>query len=331
MGVTKEDLIRAGQWLTVSDEVWEAQRQSVEDVVGNYARNDAWAGKIKKKVAVLLTGSNQGLPFLKASVESHRALGYWTVLSYDNFINPFDGCDTINYNAHMPPKDIMNLLDSFIITHPYQTWGGVSYPFIFQLRVASGIFHSFDYVLVDNSDCVIEKPEGFSKLIEMLGDGDIISSGPTLLDRSNSEIGTAGILMKSSAFIKIAKHMNDHMVPHEEYEKSTQKFGNTEGRLSMAVKELGLKAVPTIPGSCPTHINCCEQMHQPGHGTWYDLIGYRHIHGELNYAYRYKGLPPPIKYLDIRYCGPTDYSVAKAYEETKNPEVLKEWWEAGSK
>ena len=325
MGVTKADLIRSGVWLEKTDEEWTEELRTVKEVLGNYARNDSWAVKIKKNIGILLTGSTSGSPFLKGSVESHRALGYWTVLSFDNFINP--ETSDIDYNALMPPKDIMEKVDSFIITHPYQTWGGVSYPFIFQLRIASGIFHSFDYVFVNNSDCIIEKPEGIPQLIELLGDGDILSSGPAL----EREIGTAGILMRSSAFIKIAKHMNDHMVPHEEYNNSTQEFGNTEGRLAVACRQLGLKVVSTVCGSCPTHVNCCEQMHESGHGTWYDLIGFRHIHGELNYAYRYKGIPPSHKYLDVRYANPWDYAMCKAYDETKDIAVLKDWWEAGSK
>lgn len=318
MGVTREDLVRSGRWLEVSDEEWKAQLASVKQVVDCYSSNDEWAVKIKKNVGVLLTSSAYGRPYLKASLESHKALGYWTVLSYDNFINPLES--TVDWNYWMPPKDVMDLVDTFLLPH-HQRWGGVSYPFVWQLRLASGIFHSFEYVLVDNGDTVIEKPENFHKLIELLGDGDIISSGPTL----EREIGTAGILMRTSAFMKIAKHMNDHMVPFEEYEKSTQEFGNTEGRLAVACRELGLKVVTSIPGSCPTH-PVCEQLHQPGHGTWYDLIGFRHIHGEMNYAYRYKAIPPESKYLDSRFTSSNDFEATKKYEETKDIKILENWW-----
>ena len=309
--MTTEDFIRSGRYLTMPDEEWEAELATRKYVVGCYQANDSWATKIHKNVGILLTASCYGRPYLKASVESHKALGYWLVLSYDNFINP--EFPDINYNDWMPPKDVMDMVDTFLLPH-HQTWGGVSYPFMWQLRLASGILNQFEYVLVNNGDCIIEKPEGFPKMLEALGDGDILSSGPTL----PREIGTAGLLMKSSAFIKISKHMIDHIVPFTEYEKSTQEFGNTEGRLATACRDLGLKVVSCEPG-----FN--EQLHIPGTGFWYETIGFRHIHGELNYAYRYKKMPPPSKYLDERFVGGEDIKAAKAYE-TGDIEFVKNWW-----
>jgi hypothetical protein len=151
-------------------------------------------------------------------------------------------------------------------------------------------------------------------MLETLGDADIMSSGPAL----EREIGTAGLLMKSEAFIKIANHLIDHVVPFEEYEKSTQEFGNTEGRLSHAVKDLNLKQVIVEP---PYN----EQFHIPGQGYWYKTIGFRHIHGEHNYAYRYKGIPPEPKYFDKRFMG-DEYNQIKEYWETKDMKVLENWW-----
>lgn len=311
MGVTREDLVRSGRYLSMSDDDWEIELATRKYVIDCYLKNDEWATKIHKPVGILLTSSVYGRPYLKGSVESHKALGYWLVLSYDNFINP--DWESISYDDWMPPKDIMDMVDTFLIPH-HQTWGGVSYPFMWQLRLASGIFSNFEYVLVNNGDCIIEKPDGFPKLLEMLGDGDIMSSGPAL----PREIGTAGLLMKSSAFIKIAKHMIDHVVPFEQYEKSTQDFGNTEGRLAVAVRELGLKQVVVEPGYN-------EQLHIPGYGTWWQTIGFRHIHGEHNYAYRYKGVPPHHKYLDERFVG-DEYRQIKAYWETMDDSILSNWW-----
>ena len=340
MGVTREDLVRTGHWLTVSDEEWQLQLDSVKQCIGGYIANDVWATKIHKKVGIVLTASNQGRAYLKWSVESHKALGYWLVLAYDNWINP-EALEGFDWNKDAPPVDVMVNVDTLLIPH-HQTWGGVSYPFVWLLRLASGLMSQFEYVLINNGDCILEKPEGFPKLLEMLGDADIMSSGPCL----PKEIGTAGLLMKSSAFFKIAKHMLDHMVPLEAYEKSTQEFGNTEGRLAVAVRELGLKQVYVEPGSCPHHprtetpdgIKGCEQFHVPGSGTWYDLVGFRHIHGEHNYAYRYhpnsqhnipgvtQGIPPEPRYLDSRFMG-DEYNKIKEYWETKDRKILEAWWE----
>ena len=342
MGVTRADFTRSGKDLEMSDAEWEAELATRKTVVNAYSYNDKWAVKIKKKVAVLLTAWTGGLPFLKASLESHQKLGFWTVLAYDNFIAEYEcPCPNrfqketlnerevdINYNRFMPPKDVMNLVDTFLLPH-HQCWGGVSYPYVWLIRLASGILQEFDYVLLNNGDMVLEKPEGFPTLLAKMGDADLMSSGPSL----PNELGTAGLLIKSSALIKMAKHMSDHMVPFEEYEKSTQNFGNTEGRTRVAVRELGLTEVVCKPGSCPSH-TVCEQLHTPG-GEWFDILGMRHVHGELNYAHRYGKqifqktgkilVPPPSKYLDQRLCGGEDYKAAVAYE-SGDLEFVKNWW-----
>lgn len=307
MGVTREDRIRRGRWLEVSDEEWARQLESVNQALSGYLCNDEWAPKIKKNVGVLLTASSYGRAYLKGALETHQRLGFWVAVAYDNFIDPKQPAP-IDWNYWMPPKDCMDLMDTFLMPH-HQGWGGVSYPYIWQLRLASGLMSGFEYVFCNNGDCIIEKPEGFQQLIDRMGDADIMSAGPTL----PREIGTASFLVRGKVFQAIAKHMNDHMVPFEEYEKSTQEFGNTEGRLAVAVRDLGLKAVVVPTGKCPHH-DQCEQFHEPGHGLWYDAIGFRHIHGEHNYAYRYKGTPPHYRYLDQRFMG-DEYNQIKKYHD----------------
>lgn len=313
MGITREDFIRSGRYLEMSNEEWEQELAGRKYVVGCYMANDTWAPRIKLPVLVLLISHAAGRCYLTGSVNTHKKLGYWLAVCYDNFIDPNNGEETIDYNAWMPPKDVMVNIDTFLITH-YQTWGGVSYPFMWSLKMASGLAQHFEYVYCVNGDCIIEKPKGFPDLLKLLGDADIMSSGPAL----EREIGTAGLLMRSSAFIKIGKHLIDHVVPFEEYEKSTQEFGNTEGRMAVAVRDLGLKQVIIEP---PFN----EQFHKPGVGTWYKTIGFRHIHGEHNYAYRYKGIPPEPQYFDSRFMG-DEYNQIKAYWETKDMSILESWW-----
>jgi len=314
MGVTREDLIRSGRYLEMTDEEWAVELEGRQRVIGGYMSNDEWAVKIKKPVLILLISHPAARGYLAASIRTHKALGYWLAVVYDNFIDSKDPTENAFYNEFMPPKDMMVDIDTFIMGH-YQWWGGVSYPFMWGLRLAAGFAQNFEFVYCINGDCIIENPEGFPKLLEALGDGDIMSTGPTL----EREIGTAGLLMRSSAFFKIAKHMTDHVIPFEEYEKSTQEFGNTEGRLAVAVRELGLKITPCEPAKT-------EQMHEPGHGFWAQTLGFRHIHGELNRAYRYKGIPPPTKYLDARYISENDMRAIKGYEETKDMKILEDWW-----
>jgi hypothetical protein len=303
MGVVRADLLDPNQT--------EENRESIRQALNGYLGNDEWAPRIKLPVLVLLISHASGRCYLTGSVKTHKKLGYWLAVCYDNFIDP--KAESVDYNQFMPPKDVMDQIDTFMMTH-YQTWGGVSYPFMWSLKMSSGLAQHFEYVYCINGDCIIEKPEGFPLLLEKLGDADIMSSGPAL----EREIGTAGLLMRSSAFIKIGKHLIDHVVPFEEYEKSTQDFGNTEGRMAVAVRELGLKQVIVDP---PFN----EQFHIPGHGFWWETIGFRHIHGEHNYAYRYKAIPPPAEYFDERFMG-DEYKQIKAYWETKDMEILKNWW-----
>ncbi len=311
MGTTREDLIRSGRWLEATDEEWQAQYDSVKTVVDRTMANDDWAVNIKKKVGVLLTSHYGNRPYLKGSVESHKKLGFWTVLAYDNFIDP--AAPDIDYNQFIPPKDIMELVDTFLMSH-HQTWGGVSYPYMWLLKLASGLMLHFDYVLCNNGDCILEKPEGFPKLLEAMGDADLMSTGPVL----EREIGTAGLLIRSSALFKIANHLIDHVVPFEEYEKSTQEFGNTEGRIAVAVRELGLKIKEVEP---PYN----EQCHVPGVGFWAETVGFRHIHGEHNHAYKNKKIPPPVQYFDERFMG-GEFAQIKAYWETQDIKILEDWW-----
>lgn len=311
MGVTRADLIRSGRYLEMSDEDWAVELAGRQEVLRCYMANDSWAVKIKKPVLILLISHAAGRCYLTGSVRTHKKLGYWLAVCYDNFIDP--SLEGVDYNTSMPSKDVIDQIDTFMLTH-YQTWGGVSYPFMWSLKVASGFAQHFEYVYCINGDCIIEKPEGFPVLIDKLGDADLMSSGPAL-DR---EIGTAGLLMRSSAFKKIADHLIDHVVPFEEYEKSTQDFGNTEGRLAVAVRECGIKQVIIDP---PFN----EQFHVPGVGFWAQAIGFRHIHGEHNYAYRYHKIPPHHDYFDPRFMG-DEYNKIKAYHETGDMKILEEWW-----
>ncbi len=185
MGVTREDLVRSGRYLKMPDAEWEAELATRKYVIDCYMQNDEWGIKLnKKKIGILLTSSCYGRAYLKASVDTHKELGYWITLAYDNFINP--DWPEVNYNEWIPTREIMQKVDAFLLSK-YQTWGGVSLPYITQLRLASGIMSQFDYVFCNNGDCIIEKPEGFQKLLEEIGDADIMSAGPTL----PREIGTA--------------------------------------------------------------------------------------------------------------------------------------------
>jgi hypothetical protein len=296
----------------MSEPEWAEELAHRQYLINRLMANDAWAPKIRKKVGVILTAHSGGLPFIRRSVESWSKLGYWLTLAYDNFIDPEWG--SVDYNRFMPPKDAMGKVDTFVLSH-HQTWGGPSYPYCWLVRLAGEMMSHFEYVVVANGDSVLEKPEGFNDLLVMMGEADFMSAGPVL----EREIGTLAFIIKGKFLTALGAHLVDHMVPFEEYEKSTQEFGNTEGRMAVAVRELGLTQyiVPEMPLS--------DQFHIP-QGTWYKTIGIRHIHGELNHAYRYGKIPPPLALMDEQYMSSHDLEHLRKFEETKDPEALKTWW-----
>ena len=312
MGVTRADFTRSGRYLEMPDAEWAEELAHRQYLINRLMANDAWAPRIRGKVGIVLTAHQGGLPFIRRSVESWAKLGYWLTLAYDNFIDPeWAECD---YNRFLPPKGVMDKVDTFLLSH-HQTWGGPSYPYCWLLRLASGVMSHFEYVVVANGDALIEKPEGFPALLELMGDADFMSAGPV----HEREIGTLAFIIKGKHLPALAAHLVDHMVPFEEYEKSTQEFGNTEGRMAVAVRDLGLKQfiVPGMPIS--------DQFHIPM-GTWHELIGIRHIHGEFGHAYRYGKIPPPLRLMDEQYLNNHDLDHLRKYEETGDPSVLKTWW-----
>lgn len=312
MGLTREDLIRTGRYLEVSDEEWAKELAGRQEWIDRTSSNDVWAKKIFEKVGILVTGHQANRPYLKACIDSHKKLGYWITLAYDNFIDPTWKPEEFSYDRFMPSKDVMHDVDMFLMPH-HQVWGGVLYPWFWLMKWGVDSICQFEYIYCVNGDFVLEKPEGFPKLLEMMGDHDVLSYGP------NTENSVSTCFIAQTAALKaIMKHYQDHFIPWDVYEKYTIEFGNPESRFARAIKDLGLKVAPVVP---PFN----EQMHKHGFGTWYDLVGFRHIHGEHNYAYRYKGIPPHYKYFDPRFMG-DEYNIIKEYWDTMDPKVLEKWW-----
>jgi hypothetical protein len=288
------------------------EREIRKSLFARYLKCDEWAKKAQLPIGVLLTAHPGGRSYLKASIETHRKLGYWITLAYDNYFDP--EVNEFRYDQFMPAMDVLHMVDTFIMPH-HQTWGGVLYPYFWLMKFGLQAMKSFDYIYCANGDCILEKPEGFEQMLDMLGDGDIIGSS---WERGHI-FGTAAIIAKSEALLAIMEHVEKYFIPYDNYEKYTQDLGNCEARFGKAILDLGLKNV-TVPEN-PYN----EQLHKPGYGTWYKILGFRHIHGEHNYAYRYKGIPPKPEYFDERFIG-DEYRLIKEYWEKEDIDILKDWW-----
>lgn len=312
MGLTRADLI---------GEMTDEERASRQQWIDRTMANDQWAKKIFHKVGVLLTSHQANRPYLHAGVESHAKLGFWITLAYDNYVDPTQ--PDVDHNKFMPGKDTLDLVNLFL-TPTYQTWGGPLFPYFWLLKWGTLAMSQFEYIYCANGDMVLEKPEGFPALFSLLGDADIMTTGPDNSDPTKDSLraNTAGFIAKTSALLKIVQHLQDHLVPWDAYEKHTQFIGNMEGRLGHAIHDLGLKQVtaPTIKPPLE------DMLREPGHGTWAELLGFRHIHSEMNHSYRRRGVPPPSKYLDPRFTSEHDLRHIKLYEETGDLTVLEPWW-----
>ncbi len=308
MGLVRADLI--GE---MSDE----ERASRQAWIDRTSSNDVWAKKIFKPVGILLTGHQANRPYLKACIDSHAQLGLWITVAYDNFVDPAWDNDEFNkypWDKFMPPKDIMEKIDMFLMPH-HQVWGGVLYPYFWLLKFGTAAMQNFEYIYCSNTDFVIEKPEGFWEVFNMLGDADILTCGH---DEPGKYANTAGFFVKSKALMAIVQHMQDHFIPWDVYEKYTNEIGNAEGRFGKAIADLGLKQVIVEPPGD-------DMLRTYGKGLWWEKMGFRHIHSEHNYAYRNKGIPPHYKYLDPRFMG-DEYNKIKEYWDTQDLTVLEDWW-----
>jgi len=262
--------------------------------------NDEWATKIFKKVAILINSYPGHRAYLKACVDSHSKLGYFIALAYDR--------------GELPDKEILDKVDLILLPHA-QSWGDVNYPYFWQVKWGASALQQFDYIYCTEGDWVIEKPEGFEQLFSLIGNGDIMTCGPN----NDMEISSGAYIVKSKVFLQLVQYMQDHFIPFEKYEQY-QEMGGAESRIQAAIKELELKRVDMEKDPTP---DCYYDLK----GTWFDLVGLRHIQGEVDFAYKNRLIPPHYKYLDEKYLiDAYGYKLVKEYWDTTDIKVLENWW-----
>ena len=268
------------------------------------------SNKFLKEIGILLTSHPGNRAFLKASVDTHSKTKLWITLAYDNY---FDPERNESWDDLMPRKEVINKVNAFILS-PFQKWGGVLYPFFWILRLGISAMENFSYIYCSNGDCIIEKPKEIFTLLEILKqeNADFIACG--WWDGERPIFGSTGFIAKTEAIQAVMKHFQDHFIPLKAYEASCLDFGNCEGRMGRAIKDLGLKVVPVEnPRS--------EQLHKPLQGTWSRTLGFRHVHGEFAYAWKHRNskdppIPPELKYYDESYLPSQDIEFIKKFWET---------------
>jgi len=261
--------------------------------------------KLNKNIAILVGTHSGHTPWLKACLEACKKTGYFIVLAFDN---PF--WQSKNYNRVMPSPPTMALADSIVFKHrSYLRSVGVAHfwNMIYGLSVVKS--WGFEYTFSINGDCVMDKPEDFPQMIELLGDGDIF---PNQYEVERRYIGTMGWLGKTNMMLDM----------FHQYRKELHMYSRTtEGRLWHFVQNNGVKVVPPEE-------NHKDNYRLSGSGTWYKILGFRHIHAEHKVTRRDKLPPPEEKYYDLEpaeiYKG--EWHILKNYWKTGEEKYLKQWW-----
>jgi hypothetical protein len=266
------------------------QRNHIQQTLEKNMACDSWTCKALKNVGVLLTSHPNNRAFLKHSLLSHKRLEFWTTVFYDNYWAP---SNEIRYESLMPGRDVFDLADNFFISKQ-QEWGGVIFPYFWMLKFGLQSLSMYDYVYHANGDCIIERPEGFENLLNEMGDEDFFPIG---WDDTQSKpmCNTTGFVIRSKWIQPMMQHIQDHLIPFEVYEKYSAKLGSGEVRFAQAILDLGMKLKK--PNRNPKNL----QLSIPG-GLWYDIIGFRHIHGEYKESLNSKNIGNiPWEYIDKRY------------------------------
>jgi len=275
--------------------------------------------------AIIVTSFKGHLPFLEATLKNYRLTGKFVICSYDP---PFRGWGENTDNQYSLPNPRM-----FLLAHAW-CFKHITYDadkrngWFWDVKYASGIvsmFPNFKYVFTVNGDCLWEKPNGVDKIIEILGDGDLMSS-------SSCDVvtHTCSVIYKIDAFRKIIDYMTDIM------EKPVVGSHSPECMLRDAIRELGLKEVkapkqPMDPWN-PSVIDHYNRYKQEC--TWREVLGFRNLTAEQQTA-SVERRPPVEKELcdwrtgDGAYLNSHERATLYHYYRTGDKRWLYAWWDQG--
>ena len=321
----KLNLMMAG--LIPSQESWGmGMERRGKDSLSWYDLNINWnTFPCEQELAIIVTSWPGQLKWLKAVLKNYRLSGAFVILAYDN---PFFGFGNLGDNQIFQslPNIQHYLLAHSMVVHHYTVEPKKRDGWFWDVRYAQGIIKNFKnikYVYCTNGDCLIEKPEGFKDIINLLGDADLMSGQST-----ESNIHTCAVIYKAEAFHKIFDAMAELMrVP-------IIGSRSPEIMLREIVTELNLKLMhvpkqPLWPQDNSVDMYCCYNQDS----TWKELLGFRNLFAEQETSWN-EGLEPlPQKYIDdymnfIYFSGEEKNTICK-YWETGDRRYLYMWWDIG--
>lgn len=273
--------------------------------------------------AVIVTSWAGHLGWLKQTLASYRKTGAYVILSYDNYCYVWENLDDPDIIMIKMPRPIHTLLaHSLVIKHKtYDADKRIGW--FWNVKYALGIINSFPnikHVYCTNGDCILERPEGLTEVVNLLGEGDFISG-----QSDPSTIHTACVMYKVEALNKIMDYMTERNSP--------MVIGGQSPELLLrdAVSALRLKETlapeqPRLPdGSIDWY--CTKNLPS----TWKTLLGFRNLYAEQEDRTnnRLELLNP--KYLDPfhnwAYFNGAERQMMCKYYDTMDRRWLYMWWD----
>lgn len=213
------------------------------------------AEKLEKKTCVLIFSWQRHLPYLESCLRQIRKLDLFTVLAWDK--------------GDLPTKQMLNLVDLFVMKH--KSSSGVVNSWMWHSKYTLPIVNQFNfkYVYSMSGDCLMEKPENFNRLYELLGDKDIISYW-----HDKNRIGTMSWLSKMSIYKQIIDYI---------WNNWDEKLvgGMIECKVNNAKNKVGASLVNTMG----KYFNFClppdgDPTDNRGRGIFGEILGLRHLQYE---------------------------------------------------
>ncbi len=298
--------VREGQELhqSIIDKYMGATKTYYEASIKDMASID----KLNQPLAIIVPTHSGHLPWLTPCLESIKDLGYYILVSFDNSYARHGGLDRM-----WPQPQVSAMADAFVTKH--FTWrpsvgSGHFWNMMYGLTMLKGF--GFTYAFSINGDCILEKPENFPQLLEMLGENDLF---PNHTDVEKRFMGTMGWIGKVDVMLKFFQECIE-----------TQYVGSrtTEGRLAFFIADNNISITTNDVNPEKWRYKIPEPE-----CTWYRTVGFRHLHAEHKIRKRHKMEPLERHHYDLGpgglYMGKFFASSVVKYWETGEEKYLKIW------
>jgi hypothetical protein len=271
--------------------------------------------------AIIVTSHPGHRKYLKATLTNYRLTGKWVIGAYDTSLYAW-GLGPIE--AILPTSQVWILAHSWVFKHLTYDCNKRN-GWFWSVRYAQGLVRQFDnikYVWTVNGDCLWEKPENVDQMVDLLGDGDMMSQAS-----NGATPHTCSVIYKVESFHKIFDAMLSKVrVP-------VIGSRSPEVNLREALEETGLKETlaPVQPDDPEGGIDYYSRYGQPS--TWKEILGFRNLDAEIETACRERLPIIPAEYIDLYadglYLNGHERETLFHYYQTKDRRWLEMYYDQG--